>query len=256
MDPSLSRAQLKTAAVFTMALNHFAAVFLPEDSLVFALLTGIGYFTAPVMCFLLAEGLLLTRSLKRYLLRLFLCALVSQLPFDLAFTKCAVLSFVRLNMLFTLGMSLLLLAVHARPFSEPVKWGLSLLIILATIPADWGILAPVYTLMFYYTLAGSRSSADSAPSLRFSGAASSRLREVWALVVLSFALTLRNFSPLFLTGPVLAAVCVLCFYRGAETQKKERPGALSKWFFYLFYPLHLLLLGILRLCLSFPGGIH
>ena len=256
MDPSLTRTHLKTAAVFTMALNHFAAVFLPEDSLPFALLTGIGYFTAPVMCFLLAEGILLTRSLKRYLLRLFAFALVSQLPFDLAFTKGAVLSFVRLNMLFTLGMSLLLLAVHIRPFSEPVKWGLSLLIILATIPADWGILAPVFTLMFYYAFTGYRSPADGHPALQAPGAGSSRLREVWALVVLIFALTMRHFSPLFLTGPVLAAVCVLCFYRGADAQKKERPRTLSKWFFYLFYPLHLLLLGVLRLCLSFPGAVQ
>ncbi len=266
MDPvpdpvrTISRNTLKLAAIFFMLLNHIAWIFLPEDTFVCDLLTGIGYFTAPVMCYLLAEGIFLTQSVRRYLLRLFLFALLSQVPYDLAFTKDTVITFTGLNMIYTLWISLLLLMVHTRPLPEPVKWILSVLLVLATVLADWGILAPVFTLMFYF--AGNTQKAK---------------REVWALVVLITGITFAKWTAAI--GPLLAAVCVVCFYKSpldlsagspedaeagqAEREgqaekagqkekgnKKERVSALSQWFFYLFYPLHLLILGLIRIYLK------
>lgn len=266
MDPvpdpvrTISRNTLKLAAIFFMLLNHIAWIFLPEGTFVCDLLTGIGYFTAPVMCYLLAEGIFLTQSVRRYLLRLFLFALLSQVPYDLAFTKDTVITFTGLNMIYTLWISLLLLMVHTRPLPEPVKWILSVLLVLATVLADWGILAPVFTLMFYF--AGNTQKAK---------------REVWALVVLITGITFAKWTAAI--GPLLAAVCVVCFYKSpldlsagspedaeagqAEREghaekagqkekgnKKERVSALSQWFFYLFYPLHLLILGLIRIYLK------
>ena len=238
MDPvpdpirTISRSTLKFAGLFFMLLNHIAWIFLPEGSLARNLLTGLGYFTAPVMCYLLAEGIFLTRSVRRYLIRLFLFALLSQVPYDLAFTKDAVLTFTELNMIYTLWISLLLLIVHTRPFPEPVKWILSVLLVLATIRADWGILAPVFTLMFY-----------------FSGNTQKARREVWALTVIIIGVTFASWTAVI--GPLLAAVCVVRFYKSPEnTDKKERVSALSQWFFYLFYPLHLLILGLIRIHLT------
>ena len=258
MDPvpdparTISRSTLKLAAIFFMLLNHIACIFLPESSLVRDLLIGLGYFTAPVMCYLLAEGIFLTRSVLRYLIRLFLFALLSQVPYDLAFTEGAVLTFTELNMIYTLWISLILLMVHTRPFPEPVKWVLSVLLVLATIRADWGILAPVFTLMFY-----------------FAGNTQKARREVWALTVIIIGVTFASWTAVI--GPLLAAVCVVRFYRsplehasispekgippeknGQEetAHKKERVSALSQWFFYLFYPLHLLILGLIRIHLN------
>lgn len=245
MDPSpchirtLSRTQLKYTALVPMVLNHAAAVFLPEGTLPHDLLMGIGYFTAPVLCFLLAEGFRLTHSLRGYLTRLLVFALLSQFPYDLAFTKGAVLTFVRPNVLFSLLSSLLVLTVQVHPMAEPLRWLLSVGLICASMPADWGVLAPVFTLLFFYCgpSAGSR-------------------KEIWALVVLICAFMEKNIFSV--TGPLLAAFVVLTFYRGTEpisadvpgdpSIKKERPSALfDKWFFYFFYPAHLLLLGCLRL---------
>ena len=263
MDPvpdpvrTISRNTLKLAAIFFMLLNHIAWIFLPEDTFVCDLLTGIGYFTAPVMCYLLAEGIFLTQSVRRYLLRLFLFALLSQVPYDLAFTKCTVITFTDLNMIYTLWVSLMLLTVHTRPFPEPVKWFLSVLLVLATVRADWGILAPVFTLMFY-----------------FAGNTQKARREVWALTVIIIGVTFSSWTAVI--GPILAAVCVVRFYRSPLEQasgspedaakdqeeagqenagkksvyKKERFSALSQWFFYLFYPLHLLILGLIRIHLT------
>ena len=44
----------------------------------------------------------------------------------------------------------------------------------------------------------------------------------------------------------MAAVCILFLYNGKRAEKGK---AFSKWFFYLFYPVHLLILGLLRLIL-------
>ncbi|MBQ0059386.1 MAG: hypothetical protein KBS83_05465, partial [Lachnospiraceae bacterium] len=42
----------------------------------------------------------------------------------------------------------------------------------------------------------------------------------------------------------LSGVCIICLYKG---RRRGGSSFFSKWFFYGFYPLHLLILGIIRL---------
>lgn len=75
-----SQEMLKGIACVTMVLDHIGAVFVPGYTL-----RIIGRISFPIFCFLLAEGARRTRSPGRYALRLGLSALLSELPFDMLF---------------------------------------------------------------------------------------------------------------------------------------------------------------------------
>ena len=93
----LSGSALKGIALVSMLIDHFAAVFY-MGSVVYAgklfmpysmyiALRLVGRLAFPLFTFLLAEGFRHTRSVEKYLLRLFLFGLLSEIPFDLAFRR-------------------------------------------------------------------------------------------------------------------------------------------------------------------------
>ena len=49
-----------------------------------------------------------------------------------------------------------------------------------------------------------------------------------------------------IVGVTLAGIVIIYFYNG---KRMERGKTFSKWFFYWFYPAHLLVLGIIRVLL-------
>lgn len=83
MKKSLSRDAIKYIAVFAMLLDHIAWTFLPFGTAVSQVFHSFGRITAPVMCFFISEGYVYTKSKKKYMLRLFVFALISQIPWYL-----------------------------------------------------------------------------------------------------------------------------------------------------------------------------
>ena len=110
----LNRDTIKYIAMLTMLLNHLSTIFLDRGTFLGELFLDVGYFTAPVMCWFLAEGYQYTRSKKNYAVRLFLFALLSEIPFCLAFSSEGEFRFVGLNMLFTLFFCFLILAAEEK----------------------------------------------------------------------------------------------------------------------------------------------
>ena len=72
---------LKLIAVISMLIDHPGAVLFPEE----VWFRIVGRLAFPIFCFLIAEGYTHTRNVKRYAFRLFLFALLSEIPFDLLF---------------------------------------------------------------------------------------------------------------------------------------------------------------------------
>ncbi len=76
----LSSSSLKLIAVISMLIDHMGFVLFPQ----YPLMRAIGRLAFPIYCFLITEGAAHTSNWKRYALRLFLFALISEIPFDLA----------------------------------------------------------------------------------------------------------------------------------------------------------------------------
>lgn len=224
---------LKWIAVISMFIDHCTAVLVegswavgiravPYRSYLF--LRGVGRLAFPIYCFLLAEGLLHTRDVKKYLLRLMAFALISEVPFDLAFRQTFfTLSYQ--NVFFTLSFGLLGLTIW-RLLTEKkdfrAAWWRQLLglacIAAMAVAAEycntdygWYGVAVISTMYLLRSL----------PALR----------------------DLGSFTFLYLASPLeMAALPDLALFHFYNGQR----GRQSKYFFYIFYPVHLLLLAGLR----------
>lgn len=81
---SIRREELTLLAAFTMTLDHIGLCMDPTMSTTLCVvLRSAGRLAMPIYCFLLAEGFCRSTHRGRYLARLGLLALVSELPFDL-----------------------------------------------------------------------------------------------------------------------------------------------------------------------------
>jgi len=239
-EKGLNRDAIKYIAMFTMLLNHIAHVFPLPGTFLREIFIDLGYFTAPVMCYFLVEGYHYTHSKKQYGLRLAVFALVSELPFCLAFTSYGLISFQGMNMIFTLLLCFLIVLAMDQ-IGNPILRKLAVFVLIAaSVYSDWAILAPVFTVLFVRA-----------------GQEKEKIRKAYVIATLAFGLinfySGVGYYPLqrnlllslgTMIGPALAGIVIVALYNGKRMEKRR---AFSKWFFYLFYPVHLLILGLLRL---------
>lgn len=236
----LNRDTIKYIAMFTMLLNHISAIFLQRGTFLAELFQDVGYFTAPVMCWFLVEGYQYTHSKKNYAARLFLFALLSEIPFCLAFSYVGEISFVGLNMLFTLFFCFMILLAEEKIKNRFLKTVIQILLVLVTVICDWPLMAAIYTIMFSHTYQSKKKAAISFGAATLIFAAFEYTTN--SFLYSGAELVLRIIYPCL--GVAAAGITVLCFYNG---KRAEHGRTFSKWFFYLFYPVHLLILGLLRI---------
>lgn len=242
-EKGMNRDTIKYIAMFTMLLNHIAAVFMEPGAWLTELFLNLGYFTAPVMCYFLVEGYAYTRSKRKYGERLLIFGIISELPFCLAFSEGETLSFTSMNMIVTLFLCFLLICVRKEVMNPFLRDFFTALLIFASLFSDWGILAPVFTLLFL-NAGNSEQKKKNAFLLGTLLFGLSHLLEETGQLPLLVNVTGMLESML---GPGLAGICILFFYNGKRARKYRK---FSKWFFYWFYSVHLTVLGILRIYLK------
>lgn len=243
----LNRDAIKYIAMLTMLLNHIANVFLPPDTWAYELMLSIGYFTAPTMIYFLVEGYRYTHSPVSYLKRMLLFALLSEIPFCLAFTWEGVIRFQGFNMLFTLCLCLLLIMAIDRLEKPWQKVCVSVIAIFLSLFCDWAIFAPVFTLLFCWADGNKprvKQAYAAAVILFWCFCFLQCIGNVYGELSLSVSLA-RSFVNA--SGVLLSGLCICLLYNG---KRANRFQMFSKWFFYGFYPVHLLILGLIRISVS------
>ena len=239
---TMSRDSIKMVAMLTMLINHIANVFLPAGQPLTNLCLCIGYFTAVTMCFFLVEGYGCTRSKRRYAGRLLGFAVLAQLPYQLAFPENGIAGFVQFNMLFTLLLCFLVLLVQEKIRDRVLRGVCIVLLICASLFCDWALLAPVFTLLFAWAENSRlrKHVAFGVAAVLYGGMAwLSSMRTLGAVGALPD--TLGCAMPILVSG-----FFILYLYNG---QRAAQHRGFYKWFFYAFYPGHLLVLGLLRVAL-------
>lgn len=227
----LSSNALKLIAVATMIIDHAAVAFFDSDPL----MRAVGRFAFPIFAFLIAEGARRTSSPLRYGFRLFLFALISEVPFDLAFHG-AVLEFTAQNVYFTLLLGL----ISSLILRFLQRHNISVLAIVSTpvlavaaelLGSDYGAMGVVViTLMYVFS--------ESAPSSSLAGYALTG-----ALTSIAYEFPAQFY---FIPNQLIASLASipLFFYNG------KRGRRMNKYAFYLIYPLHLLVIALLEKILT------
>ena len=237
----MNRTQLKYIAITAMLLDHIGMLFggffmhTTWGPALYFVLRFLGRLTAPIMCFFLTEGYIFTHSRKNYALRLLIFAIVSQVPYALAHNNSLLTP--DFNMLFMLLISLAVLRVLESGIKEYFKFFLVFVLMGFTCYCDWGFFGPLMVICFYVF--------REKPL---------KLVLFYCLIVLGinvlscFFLPVKGiewYSELWQLGLFLF-IPVLYVYNGEGGQK----NAFNKWFFYIFYPLHLLILWAIKLAIQ------
>ncbi|GKX29327.1 conjugal transfer protein TraX [Vallitalea longa] len=241
----MTTTKLKIIACTAMLLDHLGVYFN------FIILHVIGRIAFPIFAYLIVEGFFHTKNIKKYLIRLFAFAIISQIPYVLYFNgpffdlepanySNPILYLQTLNIFFTLFFGLLAIYV----FDKNKKMGIVVLVILCIIAqftnADYGIYGILTIFLFYLFRGHFWKQTISYSTLTIL---------ILAKRLIKFAL--RNYSVfvrcfgIALIAQIFSilALVFIYFYNGKK-------GKNIKYIFYVFYPGHLLVLWFLRDVLS------
>lgn len=227
----LNGSMLKLIAVISMAIDHTALVLGPElavmgmpfatvlgkELTLYYILRRVGRLAFPIFCFLVTEGYLHTRSPRKYGLRLLLGAVVSEIPFNLMISGNILCPGYQ-SVYVTLLLGMLLIHFYETLLGELTKFVGMLLVVACgmLLRGDYGVPGMCLILLMYL--------------LRNHPAAQA---------VLSYPLLSGGLA-------AWAAFVPIRLYNG---QRGFIRSALLTYGFYLFYPVHMILLAMLRLAL-------
>ena len=236
MKKALNSNHLKLIAIMAMTLDHGADLLFPGFPVAPAaiLLHSIGRLTAPIMWFFLCEGFFYTHNLRKYLTRMFLFAIVSHFAYCFAF-GIPYLPFSRgifnqTSVIWALSWALVALWIlnGSNSLRQWQKTALVFLICVITFSADWSCIA-VMAIVFMYDHRGNVEKQTVSMLL-------------WVILysIISFFFVSKVYALVQLG--VILVYPLLKLYNGQKGTAKW-----MKWLFYVYYPAHLIVVGLIRL---------
>ncbi len=203
--------QLKIIACILMAIDHVGAIMFPDIDLY----RIIGRLSFPIFAFLLTEGYVHTRNLKKYFIRLFIFAIIPQIPYSLAFGIDI------LNIFFTLFFGMLAILVDDKINNVYKKWGLILGIVAISelLHMDYGYYGIIMIFLF------------------------KKYKDNWKKLIITLILLNISIYPIWdLQVFSLGALPLIKMYN----KKIGFMNKFVKYGFYSFYPVHILVIYLIN----------
>lgn len=250
MTKKLNSNAIKLIAIIAMTIDHIAwAIFYGYSPQTIAIIMHIiGRITCPIMCFCVAEGYHYTKDVKKYAKRLLLFALISHVPYmlqSIAFREFGWLALIpfatgngfmghllnQTSVMWSLFIGLIMLIVNdSKNIPTAYKPIIIILLCIASFPSDWSCIASLFILC----IGTNRGN----PTKQILWCALYAI--MYALVYFVF---IDKIYGLIQLGVVLS-LPIICMYNG-KRGSNPHINKFIKWFFYLYYPLHLAIIGII-----------
>ena len=233
----MSRNVLKIIAIVSMLIDHIGKLFFPDV----AFLAIVGRLAFPLFAFFIAEGVFYTRSIKKYLCKLLIFGLISQIPYILFFYPL-----IRINVLFTFIFAILLILLINKIRATDNKVDKGFLIFFAVAYTliiallgycsfieygVFGMLLPVCFYFFRHKIV-----------LKYVSFVALMVGYVGSNILISWSIEFGHFIQLF----ALLAIVLIALYN----DRKDESSNKLKYLFYVFYPLHLALLVLIKFILG------
>lgn len=236
---------LKLIAIVAMTIDHIAwAAFpgYPSEFLPLAMHV-IGRITCPVMCYFIAEGYHHTRNINKYTARLFLFAFISHFAYVFAsysfYTWKSFIPFYygwflnQTSVMWSLAWGLVMLRLNdsQKIKNSWIKLLLMVLICIVTFPSDWSCVASLCVFAI-----GTNSG-------------NFKKQMMWMVFFVFtysavYFFTINKLYGVIQMGVVLS-IPLLKMYNG-KRGANPKISKFMKWFFYIYYPLHLLIIGVVE----------
>jgi hypothetical protein len=247
----ITSTKIKLLAMFAMTLDHFAWIFFPGFRTDWPIILHIiGRLTTPIMIYFIAEGCYYTKNIKKYIFRLFILAIISHFVYKLLLTPVNLKNinsndpfyynfipfktgiFDQTSVIWAYVLGAIALAIDTEKIKVSKKWLKPIIITLCFVGAfiaDWS--SPAALSVFYIGKNHGKFKRQMLWLMFFI--------TTYAIVYTIFINKIYGIIQLF----VCLAIPILKNYQG------ER-GRGMKWFFYIYYPLHLMILEIIGLYLK------
>ncbi len=234
---------LKVFAIIAMTIDHLTDILWPGYGHAWwlLLLHLIGRLAAPTMWFFIVEGYHHTRSVKKYATRLFIFAIISHFAynfcFGIPFIPFKTTVFNQTSVIWSLAFGVV--GIHIDEHEKLKRWQKFLLIsiiCLITFPSDWSCIAVLAIIDIN----------------RYRGNLKHQIQEIIIYVFFYAVVWMIFIDPVY--GLLqLGVVIVYPFMKRYNGERGNWRG--MKWFFYIYYPAHLIILGVLRLILHGNIGV-
>ena len=238
MKKTLNGDQLKLIAILAMTVDHVTDLIYPGFPAVPAaiLLHIIGRLTAPIMWFFISEGFHYTHDIKKYLLRLGGFAVISHFAYCFAFGidpvpfRSGIFNQTSVMYPLFVGALVLWLQNSGVGMREWQRTAAVFLLIWSAFPGDWSCIAVLSVVGMY----------------RNRGDLKKQMTAIlpWVLLYAAVSFFFVDWAYGLVQPFVFLVYPLLKRYNGQRGKGKE-----MKWFFYLYYPAHLAVIGLLRILL-------